>query len=162
MLTVHEYSDNTIECQVALLLHENTLLSAYVLQPTVDNGTVYLKGIVHTPTEKELAGNLASTVAGVRAVVNNLTVNTKMHEEYAENGWLHNVTDALVTAIVKSQLLIYPGTGGVNVHVKTHDGVVSLAGQVGSLIEKEQAEKVALGTRGVEAVRNDLVVGNGL
>jgi hyperosmotically inducible protein len=65
------------------------------------------------------------------------------------------VSDAAVTAKVKTKLLADGITGTT---VDTTDGVVTLAGSVGSDDQKAKAERDARETEGVKDVKNELVV----
>jgi hyperosmotically inducible protein len=68
------------------------------------------------------------------------------------------VDDATITTTIKSR---YAGDSAVSaaaIQVETLQGEVQLSGFAKSEAEKERAEQIALATRGVTAVRNDIVV----
>jgi len=62
---------------------------------------------------------------------------------------------------VKFRLLHDPLVKGLKIDVDTRDGVVFLTGTVESENEKEQAIKLARGTKGVKDVQANLTIGNG-
>ena len=66
------------------------------------------------------------------------------------------VSDAAVTAKVKSALLAEKGLKATDITVETSNGTVQLAGFVGNQGQIAQAESVAKGVKGVKDVKNDL------
>lgn len=68
------------------------------------------------------------------------------------------VDDATITAAVKSKLVADSPKNLVKVNVDTTDGVVQLKGTVSSVEHKAEAERLALATKGVKAVKNELTV----
>jgi hyperosmotically inducible periplasmic protein len=68
------------------------------------------------------------------------------------------IDDRTITAAVKTKLIEDKNTGGLSINVDTLNGEVALSGFAKSQTEKDEAGRVAAGTRGVRAVRNNLVV----
>jgi|RhiMetdeSRZDD1v2_1073273.scaffolds.fasta_scaffold512852_2 osmotically-inducible protein OsmY len=68
------------------------------------------------------------------------------------------VDDATITAAVKAKLAADSPKNLVKVDVDTNDGVVELKGTVSSAEHKAEAERLALATKGVQAVKNELTV----
>jgi hyperosmotically inducible protein len=68
------------------------------------------------------------------------------------------VDDRTITTAVKAKLLEDKSTGGLSINVDTLNGEVALSGFAKSANEKAQAEAIARNTKGVRAVRNNLVV----
>ncbi len=66
---------------------------------------------------------------------------------------------AWLTTKVKAALLADTGTSGIDVHVETTNGVVTLTGTVESEVVKSNAERIARSIDGVHSVRNELTVG---
>ncbi|HET6724809.1 MAG TPA: BON domain-containing protein [Gammaproteobacteria bacterium] len=69
-----------------------------------------------------------------------------------------DVSDSAITAAVKSKLLANSSTSGMDIHVETNHGVVTLSGTVSSDAEKDLAERIARNTDGVTDVTNNLNV----
>lgn len=67
-------TDGQISAEVQAKLHAETALSGEDIQVAVNNGIVTLSGAATDPASRALAGNDAGTIAGVKTVVNNLTV----------------------------------------------------------------------------------------
>jgi hyperosmotically inducible periplasmic protein len=64
--------------------------------------------------------------------------------------------DSRITAAVKSRLIGDKYVDGFRISVETWEGVVTLRGEVGSSIPREQAERLAASVEGVKAVRNEI------
>jgi len=68
------------------------------------------------------------------------------------------VDDAAITTKVKAAVLAEPGLKSMDINVDTKDGVVTLAGTVGSQDLKQRATQVAQQVQGVKQVSDQLVV----
>lgn len=66
--------------------------------------------------------------------------------------------DSTVTARIKAELLNEDGIKGLAIKVETHRGQVILSGFVTSEAQARRAVEIASGVRGVERVKNGLVV----
>ena len=62
--------------------------------------------------------------------------------------------DGAITATVKSKFIGDKYVDAFDINVDTHEGVVTLSGDVTNTIAKEQAEKLARGVSGVREVEN--------
>ncbi|MBL4742089.1 BON domain-containing protein [Idiomarina aquatica] len=69
------------------------------------------------------------------------------------------LSDAQITAKVKTALFDNGGIDSANVSVETRDGTVYLSGTLASDNDVETAGQLAAGVEGVEDVENDIVVG---
>jgi hyperosmotically inducible protein len=74
-----------------------------------------------------------------RATTSNETIPDK-----AADGW--------ITTKVKSEFATTSGVDATDISVDTHDGMVTLKGQVASSAEKMKAERVARSVKGVKSV----------
>ncbi len=66
--------------------------------------------------------------------------------------------DGAITASVKSRFIGDKYVDAFDINVDTHEGVVTLHGDVTNTIAKEQAEKLARGVNGVQQVENQIRV----
>lgn len=66
--------------------------------------------------------------------------------------------DSTVTAKVKAELLKDAGVKGLAIKVETHRGMVILSGFVDTDLQARRAVEIASGVRGVQTVKNSLVV----
>lgn len=127
----------------------------------VDGNNVSLRGVVPTDTARELAGQIAAHVKGIRKVHNYLEVAPDKLKQIGAmskalvDTRLSNVT---ISNKVRSQLLANRRTSGINVDIETHNRVVTMSGQVKSAEEKELAYWVVKNTQGVKQVVNRLDV----
>lgn len=138
------------------MLAQNVNLSALSIATDVENGRAYLRGEVRTGAERQLAGELAKNVDGIIEVQNDLVVRSA--EPATGDRLSRRVSDAALTAQVKSRLMLSNNTSGLAIDIHTENNVVTLDGVVGSDTERELAELIAGNTRGVSAVRNKLDV----
>lgn len=70
------------------------------------------------------------------------------------------LSDAEITAKVKSKLAADPQVAAHNIDVDTNEGIVTLSGRVEDPAQKQEAEKLARATDGVRGVINNLKVGD--
>lgn len=68
------------------------------------------------------------------------------------------IDDAALTTRVKAKFADNPVVSAMAISVETLKGTVQLAGFAKSSEERDTAEKLARGTSGVVAVRNDIIV----
>jgi hyperosmotically inducible periplasmic protein len=68
------------------------------------------------------------------------------------------IDDAVITSKVKTELLADPDVKGLAVKVKTYRGEVQLSGFVDTQAQKNRAAEIARGVKGVQWVKNDIVV----
>ena len=66
------------------------------------------------------------------------------------------ITDSAITTDLKTKYLAEPGVPGVDIHVETNNGVVTLTGNVKTKAEMTKAMSIARGTHGVKRVVNHL------
>ena len=110
-----------------------------------------MSNLADNQAQKDLATEYAGEVEGVKTVVNQMTVRG---ERTIEN----RVDDATITAEVKTALLSRRSTSAINTSVKTYNGVVTLSGTAKNDAERELAEKLTRGVRGVKDVENRMTV----
>jgi osmotically-inducible protein OsmY len=149
-----EKSDDSIRFKVKseLLFHRS--VSETKTDVAVNNGVVTLTGVASSEAEKELAGQYARDVDGVRDVNNELTVST----EPAPRTTGEVIDDASVTAEVKADLLVHHATSAIDTKIITRDGVVTLTGTAKNQAEKDLTTKLASDIRGVKSVVNNMEV----
>ncbi len=67
-------------------------------------------------------------------------------------------SDSAITTKIKGKYVADSVVSVFNIGVRTWEGTVTLSGTVGSYIARDQAEVIAKGTKGVEAVNNQIIV----
>lgn len=133
----------------SLLFHKS--VSGLNTQVDTSGGVVTLRGETETQAQKDLATEYAAEIEGVKRVDNLMTVR-------GERTLDARFDDATITALVKSALLSRRSTSALNTSVRTYNGVVTLGGGAKNEAEKELAEKLARGVRGVKGVNNRMTV----
>lgn len=110
------------------------------------SGVIELTGHTSDLRSKERAAQLAKTVKGVVAVSNRIEVRPP------------TVADDQLVAHTNNALVFDPTTESLQVQIEAKQGVVTLNGAVDSWVEKDTAEWVAKGVRGVREVKNQITV----
>lgn len=158
-------SDAWLDGKLETALLFNDQLNSFEIDTEVKHGTVYLTGAVESEIDKDLAGEVAKSVEGIKKVKNQLTVDktaaeaarkSSSYEEKAQ--WRQNIDNATLTANVKSRLLLNENTDGLDINVDSVDGVVTLSGTVESEAEAALAEQIAKNAEDTREVNNRLQV----
>jgi osmotically-inducible protein OsmY len=124
----------------------------------VDNGKATLTGKVDEDVNKDLAKQIALGVSGVKEVDNNIVVQADYVPKASTQNYGQLIDDATVTTAVKSRLAWSKYVDGSAVHVETKAGRVNLTGEVANTETKESVKRLAMGTRGVVSVVDQLTV----
>ncbi len=161
-------SDLGITTKVRSRLDTDRNVNAAQIQVMTQNKVVTLSGAVESPAAKERAVTVARQVEGVVDVVDNLSVSTAVAAMPAPGAEASAGTpgtsgetpsDTTITQAVKEKLLLQPETSAEKIDVDTHQGVVTLSGQVKTPEEKEKVIQIARATEGVQRVEDHLSVG---
>jgi hyperosmotically inducible periplasmic protein len=163
-------ADSSVGSQVADARREGQIWTSYAVNPhlraldisvKVDGGNAVLTGKVENSIEKDLAEQIALGVDGIKHVDNQLAVDhSYVPAKRASNdrNFGDKVGDATITATVKSKLLWNTNTDGLDIHVDTNNGKVTLSGNANSGAEKNLAGRIARNTNGVIGVNNRIAV----
>lgn len=156
--TVGSRGDADIQRDVASRLAWDTFLHDDPITVAVDQGRVRLTGVVGSVAEKSEA-QVNGWVSGVNGVdVSGLRVEWWARDANLRSQKYPPRTDAQIAAAVKDAMRYDPRVVSFNVTPTAAGGVVTLAGQVGSLKAKMAAESLARHTVGVIGVHNTLTV----
>jgi osmotically-inducible protein OsmY len=139
-------SDESISGAVDDRLLYDAATPAVHIDVVTHDGIVFLTGRVGHLLAKERAERLATTVKGVRAVINRIVVGSQPRP------------DAEIRKDVARALQWDPTTEPRKILIFVDEGAVTLSGTTHSWQERELTEKVIKGVRGVTKVRNDLDV----
>ena len=123
-------------------------------------GKVTLTGTVDSDVAKGLAGRLASNTPGVVAVVNLLDISLSkavldQNAAAAAHDKARDIADSWISTKVRSTFLYSSNINSHDIVVDTHEGVVTLSGKVGSIVERAFAIELAQHIRGVKTVISD-------
>lgn len=143
-----------VKVKSVLLFHRN--VSASGTEVIVKEGVLTLRGEASSQAQKELTGEYAKDVEGIRDVKNEMTVSAEAKKPAETTG--EKIDDASITAQVKSSLFWHRSTSAIKTKVRTVDGVVTVSGVAKNAAEKSLVTKLASDVVGVLSVVNDMTV----
>ena len=138
----------------ALLVHRNVNAGATTVE--VKDGIVTLKGEAANAAQKELTGEYAQDIDGVKEVKNEMSVAAAPVAVERTAG--EKVDDASITAQVKTALWNHHSTSSLKTTVITRKGEVSLTGIAKNEAEKALVSKLVSDIHGVTSVKNEMTV----
>jgi osmotically-inducible protein OsmY len=118
---------------------------------TVKGGFVTLEGEVERRRQKEAAEAALEHLLGVRGILNEIKVKNEITVRPSVSPT--EVKRKIIAALTASALL-----GEDRIVVEATDGEVTLSGHIWSLMEREEAERIAWAAPGVTRVDNRLIV----
>ncbi len=145
-----QIDDTAITTKINAKMAGSSDVSAFNVDVDTQDGVVRLSGTVKRTQAKRTAARIARNTRGVRRVINDIEVG------YRSVG--DRFDDAAVESKIKAKLTGDASVNVLNVGVDSKDGVVTLRGRVESAEAKREAERIARETKGVERVRNEIVV----
>jgi hyperosmotically inducible periplasmic protein len=148
------------ESQIWTTYALSPFLRANDLRVSVHEGKATLTGNVEESVNKDLAEQIALGVSGIKDVDNQIKVQADYTPPAQSAGRSYGevIDDASITSAVKSKLVWSKNTEGLTANVETKRGKVTLVGSADSAATKDLVGKLAMGTRGVMSVDNQLVV----
>ena len=154
-----EISDARQEAQIWTTYTLSPYLSASDMSVSVHEGLAILTGKVNDEVSKDLARQIALGVSGIQKVDNQIVVQADFSPPASTvRSYSQVVEDASISAAVKSKLIWSKYTDAQAVAVETLGGKVTLTGVAESAKAKELAGRMAMNTRGVVSVDNQLKV----
>lgn len=138
-------TDTDIAANVVKALHDNWSVPDAKVKVTVDNGWITLEGTLTWDYQRQAAKNAVRYLAGVRGVTSKLKLKSELDNEIEKKK-------------VEEALRRNWAIDSDKIHVKADGNTITLSGIVGSIFQKEQAEKIAFKTPGVWHVENLLQV----
>ena len=113
-------------------------------------GLVMIRGKVDSDEAKQAAEGIAKGIDGVKSVKNELQVVAPSKREAIDD------TDASITTRVNAQFAKDSSLKDAGIHATTNAGVVSLSGEVSSLMTSGHAFWTVWQVPGVKSVKNEL------
>lgn len=138
-------TDNDITSAVIKALEEKWVIPSHRLKVTVEDGWVTLAGTLNWNFQRKAAENAIRYLKGVRGVIDKISIEAEINNELEK---------LIVEKALKRSWILDIGNIKVRVNAKT----IFLSGIVSSLLQKEEAEKIAWNTKGVWQVDNKLFV----
>ena len=162
LATACSQTDAGITTSVKSQLVKDDTVKARQIDVTTRDHVVTLTGQVNTSEEESKALQIARSTRGVSSVVDRIDVGPQPGQAQApapaSEPLGERLSDASLTATVKSKLLADPDTSGLRIDVDTKDKVVTLTGKVKSQAEKGEAVQIARNTEGVRSVNDQLTI----
>ncbi|WP_435235829.1 BON domain-containing protein [Psychromonas sp. PT13] len=153
-----ESLDAWIDGKAETILLFNPDLNSFDINTHVNHGVITLTGDVDNRIEKLLARELVEDLDGVEAVDNQLTILNTPVEKNRNNKALVALTDAKITTVIKTRLLMEDDISGLDINVDTNEHTVELTGEVASVKQHDLAMNIARNTQDVKHVINNLEV----
>ncbi|WP_297514845.1 BON domain-containing protein [Flavobacterium sp.] len=148
-INVQEHPEATNEERLAeealRALELHTSIPPKHIKIVVANGWIYLVGSVDWHYQKQAAEKAVSRIMGVKGVVNSLLIHSDRTDMLEKK--------ALCDAFDRSSIL-----RGKNIIVGVHQNEVTLTGIVDSLVQKEEAERIAWNAPGIWRIHNQLEI----
>ncbi|MDA6071555.1 BON domain-containing protein [Flavobacterium sp. AC] len=138
-------SDKEIASAVIKALEQKWVIPNHRLKVTVQDGWVTLDGILHWNFQRKAAENAIRNLEGVRGVMDKIIIEAEINNELEK---------LIVEKALKRSWILDIG----NIKVRVDGKTIFLSGIVSSLLQKEEAEKIAWNTTGVWQVDNKLFV----
>ncbi len=150
-------TDTAVTAKVKAKLLDDSRLKSSKISVTTTNGAVTLTGSAPSSDAASAAKELASSVDGVKSVDSQVntpsladSVASKTDKAAKKTGKF--ASDSWITTKVKSDLLADSVTKGLDISVKTSNGVVALTGTVANDDAVEHVEDIAKKVKGVKSV----------
>lgn len=161
-LTVADTKQEVIDARQETQIWTTYALSPYLrasdIKVRVHKGKATLTGNVDEPVNKDLAKQIALGVGGIKAVDNQIVVQGDYVPKSAAGSYGEVIDDATISAGVRSRLMWSKYMFDEANTVQTKNGRVTLTGVADSTEARDFAGRLAMGTRGVVAVSNHLIV----
>lgn len=123
----------------------------------VKDGIVTLTGTASSQAQKDLTGEYAMDVEGVKSVKNEMTL-VQDGSAQAKAAAGEAIDDASINAQVRMTLGSHRSTSAVRTRCSTQDGVVTLTGEAANQAEKDLVSKLTRDINGVKSVTNNMTV----
>ncbi|MFP4467175.1 MAG: BON domain-containing protein [Candidatus Goldiibacteriota bacterium] len=137
--------DETLENVINGAFLADEFVSSHLIDIDVSEGVADLTGTVSDILQKERAEEIASTVKGVRAIVNRIKVKS-------------SVDDAEIKKNIGNAVRYDPAIEISDLKISVEDGEVTLSGTADSWSEKILSGEAVKGVRGVKKVINNLSI----
>jgi len=162
-------SDAGITTSVKTQFMADDVVKARNINVDTRNRVVTLTGTVQSHDEEAKALQIARNTKGVADVVDKIVISPatepgstpttgRFGETPLGTASTEAISDAAITAKVKSKLLADPDVSGLRIDVDTRERIVTLTGSVGSAAEKARAIELAGKTDNVIRVEDRLTL----
>ena len=144
-------NDTWMTTKTKIALFADARVKGSEINVETSQGSVIISGKVDSDEAKQAAGEIAKGIDGVKTVKNELKIVAPAKREWMNDD--ASITIRVIAKIAKDYALSVAG-----IHAETNAGVVSLSGEVSSLMTSAQAAWTVWQVPGVKSVKNDLTV----
>jgi len=116
-------------------------------------------GPVPAATTGSYGEKAEDTAEQAKAKTENAAHEAKVKTEKAASKTAEVITDSAITSDIKTKYLAEPGVSGLDIHIETNKGVVTLSGNVKTKAEETKAMSIARDTHGVKRIVNKMKIG---
>ena len=145
-------ADSWLTAKTKIALFADARVKGSDINVETSQGLVMIRGKVDSDEAKQAAEGIAKGIDGVKTVKNELQVVAPAKREAIDD------KDASITTRVNAQIAKDSYLKDAGIHAQTNAGVVSLSGEVSSLMTSAQASWTVWQVPGVKSVKNDLTV----
>ena len=146
-------TDSWLTAKTKIALFADARIKESEINVETSQGSMIIRGKVDSDAAKQAAEGIAKGIDGVKTVKNELQVVAPAKREAIDD------KDASITTRVNAQIAKDTNLKDADIHAHTNAGVVSLSGEVSSLMTSAQASWTVWQVPGVKSVKNDLTVG---
>ena len=145
-------TDTWMTAKTKIALFADARVKGSEINVETSQGSVIIRGKVDSDEAKQAAEGIAKGIDGVKTVKNELQVVAPAKREAIDD------KDASITTRVNAQIAKDSNLKDAGIHAQTNAGVVSLSGEVSSLMASAQASWTVWQVPGVKWVKNNLTV----
>jgi len=150
-------SDAWFREKIKAALRFRRSLTGGVIEVDVKDGIATLRGVAASQAQKELAGDYAGSIEGIKGLRNEMTVAPAPKSEKRSTS--EKIDDISVGALVRMALQLHRSTSGLQVAVASKRGVVTVGGRAANAAEKDLVTRLIRDVNGVKKVKNRMTVG---
>ena len=144
-------TDAWLTSKTKIALFADARVKGSEINVETSQGLVMIRGKVDSDEAKQAAEGITKGINGVKSVKNELQIVAPAKREWMNDD--ASITIRVIAKIAKDYALSVAG-----IHAETNAGVVSLSGEVSSLMTSAQASWTVWQVPGVKSVKNDLTV----
>ena len=145
-------TDAWLTAKTKIALFADARIKGSEINVETSQGSMMIRGKVDSEAAKQAAEGIAKGIDGAKTVKNELQVVAPAKREATDD------KDEAITTRVNAQIAKDSYLKDAGIHAQTNAGVVSLSGEVSSLMTSAQASWTAWQVPGVKSVQNDLTV----